>query len=282
MSPIDSRAREKWPVPSPGPDAAVTDQEVARAHAEAATDPLRAKARAVLALLTAAYGTPAWPILDPLATLIEVILSHRTADPQTWAAYLALRARWPTWEALRDAPLTEITAAIAGTTWPEQKAPRIKRVLQTISERHGSLDLDFLRTLNLPAAKEWLTSLEGVGPKSAACVLLFACRRPVLPVDTHLHRVGGRLGLIGPKVTADQAHEVLQALLPDPGDARQVLEFHRNMLLHGQRVCVWRDPRCGVCVLRDWCDYFAALGSNEPLPPSPGSSIMSQQMQFDG
>jgi endonuclease-3 len=258
MPPIDTKQREKWPAPSPGPDAATTAAQVARAREEAATDPLRAKARAVLALLNAVYGEPAWPVLDPLATLIEVILSHRTADPQTWAAYQALRARWPTWEALRDAPVAEIEAAIHGTTWPEQKAPRIKRVLQTIGERHGSLDIDFLKTLDLPAAQEWLTDLEGVGPKSAACVLLFACRRPVLPVDTHLHRVSQRLGLIGPKVTAEQAHTALQALLPDPDDPRIVLEFHRNMLLHGQRVCVWRDPRCAVCVVRDWCDYFAA------------------------
>ncbi|MGI8589044.1 MAG: endonuclease III domain-containing protein [Chloroflexia bacterium] len=282
MSPIDRKQREKWPAPSEGPSEETTSAQIEMAQQEAAAEPLRAKARAVLALLNREYGEPNWPVLDPLATLIEVILSHRTADPQTWAAYQALKARWPTWEKLRDAPVEEIERAIHGTTWPEQKAPRIKRVLQTISERHGSLDLDFLNSLPLPEANEWLTSLEGVGPKSAACVLLFACHRPVLPVDTHLHRVGGRLGLIGPKVSAEQAHTIMQALLPDPENPVQVLEFHRNMLLHGQRVCVWRDPRCGVCVLRDWCDYFAALGSDKPLPPSPGSSIMSQHMQFDG
>jgi endonuclease III len=258
MAPIDTKAREKWPAPAPGPGPGATAEQVALARREAATDPLRAKARAVLALLIQEYGDPAWPILDPLAALIEVILSHRTTDPVTWAAYNALRARWPTWEALRDAPVAEITETIHGTTWPEQKAPRIKRVLQAVSEQHGTLDLDFLNSLDLPAAKEWLTSLEGVGPKSAACVLLFACRRPVLPVDSHIHRVSGRLGLIGPKVTADQAHEALQALLPAPDDSRTVLAFHRDMLLHGQRICIWRDPRCARCVLRDWCDYYAA------------------------
>src|SRR5947209_17645325 len=122
MTPIDQRAREKWPAPGPPPDPAITTREVTLARDEAAADLLRAKARAVLALLTQEYGEPAWPILDPLATLIEVILSHRTADPQTWAAYQALKTRWPTWEALRDAPLPEIEAAIEGTTWPEQKA----------------------------------------------------------------------------------------------------------------------------------------------------------------
>src|SRR4051812_48758555 len=131
--PIDRTAREKWPAPSGPPDPADTAAEVARAEAEQAGDPIRAKARAVLALLTAEYGVPNWPILDPLATLIEILLSHRTADPQTWAAYNAIRARWPTWEAVRDAPVAEIQEAIAGTTWPEQKAPRIKRVLQAVT-----------------------------------------------------------------------------------------------------------------------------------------------------
>jgi len=100
--------------------------------------------------------------------------------------------------------------------------------------------------------------LPGVGPKSAACVLLFACHRPLLPVDTHVHRVSQRLGLIGPKVTADQAHALIQRLLPDPANAADVLAFHRDMLLHGQRVCVWRDPRCAQCSLCAWCDYYAA------------------------
>ncbi len=257
MSPIDQRARQKWPAPHPGPGATAIAAEVARARAEAAADPLRAKARAVLALLTGAYGLPGWPVLDPLAQLVEVILSHRTTDPVAWEAYQALRKRWPAWEALRDAPVEAITEAIHGTTWPDQKAARIKKALQTVTEQYGSLDLDFLREMALPDAREWLTSLEGVGPKSAACVLLFAGRRPVLPVDTHLHRVSRRLGLIGPKVSAEQAHSVLQPLLPDPDDAYQVLTFHRDMLLHGQRVCVWRDPRCAVCVVREWCDYFA-------------------------
>ena len=256
MPHLDTKQREKWLAPDPGPGAGDTATELAKARAEAA-DPLRAKARAVLALLREEYGEPRWPILDPLSSLIEVLLSHRTADPQTWAAFKALRARFPDWAAVRDAPTAEVEAAIQGTTWPEQKAPRLQAVLRQISEERGSFDLSFLNDLPLAEANAWLQHLPGVGPKSAACVLLFACHRPVLPVDTHVHRVSGRLGLIGPKVSADDAHTILQALLPDPENAHDVLAFHRDMLRHGQQVCVWRDPRCEVCVLRDWCDYFA-------------------------
>ncbi len=256
--PIDTKSREKWPAPERSPDLDDTAAQLAQAQTEVATDPLRAKARAVLALLRAEYGEPRWPTLDPLSSLIEVLLSHRTADPQTWAAFKALRARYDSWADVRDASTPDVQAAIGGTTWPEQKAPRLQGVLRQISAERGQLNLDFLNDLPLPEANAWLQHLPGVGPKSAACVLLFACHRPVLPVDTHLHRVSGRLGLIGPKVSADDAHTILQALLPDPENAEDVLAFHRDMLLHGQRVCVWRDPRCEVCPLRDWCDYFAA------------------------
>jgi endonuclease III len=257
MPNIDTKQREKWPAPNPGPDLDEVEAEVDRAREEAATDPLRAKARAVLALLRREYGEPNWPILGPLEMLIEILLSHRTTDPQTWAAFNELRRRFPTWEDLRDAPVDEIREAVEGTTWPEQKAPRLKAVLQKITEERGNLDLSFLYDIPLEEANAWLQSLGGVGPKTAACVLLFSCHRPLLPVDTHLHRVSIRLGLIDEKVDANAAHVLLQSLLPDPTNERDVLAFHRTMLLHGQRICIWRDPRCAKCVIRDWCDYFA-------------------------
>jgi endonuclease-3 len=259
MAKLDAKQREKWPAPSPGPDRATTQIELDKATAEARQDPLRAKARAVLALLREDYGEPNWPILDPLGTLIETVLSHRTADPQTWAAYNELRNRFPTWEQVLNASVEEIDDAIGVVTFHEQKAPRIKAILRRVSEEHGSFDLDFLRTMPLDEANAWLQSLGGVGPKTAACVLLFSCKRPILPVDTHVHRVSIRLGLIGPKVSADNAHQQLLDLLPEPNNARDVLAFHRDMLLHGQRICVWSRPKCERCVLRDWCDYYAAL-----------------------
>lgn len=258
MPPIDNKQREKWPAPHKGPSVSYVESEVSKALEQLPTDPLRAKARAVLALLREEYGEPEWPVLDPLGTLIEIMLSHRTADPQTWAAFLELRRRFPTWEDVANAPVAEIEEAIHGTTWPEQKAPRIKAVLQKIKQERGSLDLSFLNTMPLDEADAWLQSLGGVGPKTSACVLLFACHRPILPVDTHLHRVSIRLGLIGPKVDANAAHALVQALLPDPTNELDVLAFHRDMLLHGQRICVWRDPKCPRCVIREWCDYYAA------------------------
>lgn len=257
MPKLDTHRREKWPAPNQPPGPSEAAAQVATALEEVAADPLRAKTRAVLALLRQEYGEPNWPVLDPIPSLVEILLSHRTTDPVAWSAFNELRKRFPTWEALRDAPVAGITDAIQGTTWPEQKAPRIKAVLQKITEECGSLDLSFLYEMPLAEANDWLQSLPGVGPKSAACVLLFACQRPVLPVDTHLHRVSIRLGLIGEKVKADDAHAILLALLPNPEDEHDVLAFHRNMLLHGQRICVWRDPKCAQCVVREWCDYFA-------------------------
>ena len=273
MPRIDTTAREKWPAPRPGPDVPTTVADVAAAEGETGADPRRAAARAVLALLRWQYGEPEWPILNPLDALIEVLLSHRTADPQTWAAFLRLRQRFPDWQAAVDAPVPEIEAAIAGTTWPEQKAPRVQAVLRTILAERGSLDLDFLRTLPLGEASAWLQALPGVGPKSAACVLLFALHRPVLPVDTHVLRVSQRLGLIGPKTTADAAHTELLVLLHDPANAPDVLAFHRDMLLHGQRICTWRDPRCPACVIREWCAYFAAHPEQQAAAQAHGSQL---------
>ena len=257
MPKLDTEQREKWPAPGPLRDPNEVAAQVDVALGEVASEPLKAKARAVLALLRLEYGEPNWPVLDPLPSLIEILLSHRTTDPVAWTAFNELQRRFPIWDNLRDAPVEEIVEAIQGTTWPEQKAPRIKAVLQKITEERGNLDLSFLNEMPLEEANAWLQSLGGVGPKSAACVLLFACRRPVLPVDTHLHRVSIRLGLIGAKVSANDAHEIVQSLLPDPCDERDVLAFHRNMLLHGQRICIWRDPKCGKCVVREWCDYYA-------------------------
>lgn len=259
MPQLDEKQREKWPAPDPGPSEKVTEEQVGEALDEVEEDPLRAKMRAVLALLREEYGEPRWPTLDALGTLIETMLSHRTADPQTWASFQELRRRFPNWQDVIDAPTSEVDQAIERSTFHEQKAPRLQKVLQRIKDEHGSFDLDFLNNMPLDEADAWLQSLGGVGPKTAACVLLFACKRPILPVDTHVHRVSIRLGLIGEKVSADDAHKILLAMMPDPQNEKDVLALHRDMLLHGQRVCVWAKPKCGKCVLREWCNYYASL-----------------------
>jgi endonuclease III len=215
---------------------------------------LAQKALEVTRRLTELYGISEWSKKDPMSMLVDIILSHRTRDEQTAAAYAALLKRFGSWEALRDAPTSEVQATIANVNWPEVKAPRLQTIMRQITEERGDLNLNFLCELPVEEAAAWLNRFEGVGPKTTACVLLFSCRLPLLPVDVHVHRVSGRLGLIGKKVTADNAHALLQALLPN--DARAIYDFHKALLRHGQRVCVYERPRCGKCVLTDVCDYY--------------------------
>jgi endonuclease-3 len=137
------------------------------------------------------------------------------------------------------------------------KAPAIQRALRYITEQRGELSLDYLRELPVSDAKAWLTEIKGVGPKTAAIVLLFSLGRPAFPVDTHVHRVAGRLGLIGPKVNREQAHEILETLLPE----ELYYAFHLNVIRHGREVCGARNPRCESCPLQSLCRYYDALGS---------------------
>ena len=215
---------------------------------------LSAKAAEVTRRLTERYGEVPFSRKDPMSMLVDILLSHRTRDEQTAAAYDNLLKRFGSWEAVRDAPTGEVQAAIENVNWPEVKAPRIQAVMRQITEERGSLNLDFLRALPVEESALWLNRFEGVGPKTTACVLLFSCQQPLLPVDVHVHRVSGRLGLIGKKVTADAAHNLLQALLPQ--DSRSIYNFHKALLRHGQRTCVFERPRCKQCNLTDLCDYY--------------------------
>lgn len=218
---------------------------------------LSAKALEVTRRVTDNYGVASWSRKDPLSMLVDIILSHRTRDEQTAAAYDNLKQKFGTWEAMRDAPMQEVQDAIANVNWPEVKAPRLQAIMRRITEERGELNLDFLRDIPVEEGAVWLSRLEGVGPKTVACVLLFSCRKPILPVDTHVHRVSIRLGFIGKKVTADNAHPLLQALLPQ--DAQTIYNFHKGLLRHGQRICVYDHPRCDRCFLTDICDYYKTV-----------------------
>ena len=152
---------------------------------------------------------------------------------------------------MRRADVGRIAGAIRRGGLAEQKAPRIKAILQEIFKERGELSLEFLRDVPTPVAVEYLRDLPGVGPKTAACVLLFACCRPILPVDTHVHRVSRRLGLIGPETDAAKAHQELPRLVPP----RRVLEFHVQLIRHGRSRCSARNPGCEDCPLLDLCPH---------------------------
>jgi len=219
-----------------------------------AVKPLSNAERAVVAAicrrLRKAYGPVEWPEPAPvLDELIATVLSQNTSDTNSGPAYEELRQRFPDRDQVRRAPVARIAAAIRQAGLANRKAPRIKAILQRIYEQRGDLSLEFLHQVPAREAEEYLASFPGVGPKTAACVLLFACRKPVLPVDTHVHRLAQRIGLIGPRTDAAQAHEELARMVP----AGQVLEFHIQLIRHGRTVCTARKPECRDCPLLDLC-----------------------------
>ena len=159
--------------------------------------------------------------------------------------------RFPTWEEVRDAPEEEIIEAIRPAGLAPTKGPRIQAILEQLSEEQDGLSLDFLCDLSLEDAKRWLLDLKGVGPKTAAIVLLFALGRPAFPVDTHVHRVSTRLGLIPEETSREKAHTLLEALIPKD----IYYPFHLNLIQHGREVCTARTPHCETCQLRELCDF---------------------------
>ncbi len=220
------------------------------------SDDLRAKALEVHRRLCPVYGCPIpyFHSLDPLSELVSSLLSHRTRNAESGRAFKALRAHYPDWAALLDADTAKVEALIRGVTWPELKAPRIQAVLAAVRERHGALSLDFLADMEPDAARAWLAAIPGVGPKTSAAVLSFSTlRMPALPVDSHHHRVAQRLGLIGERVDVGPAHPLLRAQLPADWSAQALYDNHEILMLHGQKVCHFRSPDCGRCVLLDIC-----------------------------
>jgi endonuclease-3 len=217
---------------------------------------LKDKALEIHQRLCREYGCPIayFHDHDPLSELISSLLSHRTKNRDSGNAFKALRARYADWAELRDAPTSEVEALIRGVTWPEQKAPRIQAVLRAVSAKQGDLDLGFLANLPVGEARAWLESLPGVGPKTSAAVLSFSdLRGAALPVDSHHHRVAQRTGLIPARMEVGPSHAALAALLPPDWDAQAVYDHHEVLMIHGQRVCHWRDPACNACVLLDIC-----------------------------
>lgn len=204
----------------------------------------------VLDRLRTVYGEMYWrPHRDPVSELVLTILSQHTNDTLSGKAFARLLAAFPDWQAIADAPEAAVIDAIREGGLARQKAPRIRAVLRRIVEERGAFDLTFLADLPLEEARAWLRALPGVGPKTAACVLMFALGRPALPVDTHVYRVSQRLGLLGPKVSEANAHPLLEARVP----SADVYAFHVALIKHGRHLCTARAPRCAACPLADLC-----------------------------
>lgn len=203
--------------------------------------------------LLAEYGDHPWHPRDPVATLVSTIISQNTNDANRDVAFAQLLARFPTWEAVRDAPLSELIEVLRPAGLAPTKAPRIQNALRYITTTQGRITLDFLRDMELEEARAWLLGIPGVGPKTAAIVLLFALGKPAFPVDTHIHRVTRRLGLIPERTDREKAHRLLEAIVPPEA----YYAFHLNLIAHGRAVCLARAPRCARCVLKEECAYYA-------------------------
>lgn len=186
---------------------------------------------------------------DPLDTLIGTVLSQATNDRNSSRAYTQLRQSFPTWEDVLAAPEDEIARSIAAGGLSRQKAGAIQAILARLRAEHGALGLDFLRAQLPEAVRAYLLSLPGVGPKTAACVQLFALGQPAFPVDTHINRVAARLGLIPAKAEPSRAQALLEAVVR-PVDC---LPLHLLLIQHGRRICRPGKPRCGECTLRHEC-----------------------------
>ncbi len=214
---------------------------------------LVAKAQRVYRLLERHYGLLAWrQPLPAVDELVSTILSQNTNDSNRDSAFERLKRRFPTWEAVRDGGLDQIIEAIRPAGLANQKGPRIQSILAAISAERGSLDLDFLKELPREEARAWLSRFNGVGPKTAAIVMQFSLGMPAFPVDTHVHRVSGRLGLRPEKMGAEAAHGWLEALFTEA----QYGAGHLNLIRLGREVCTARRPCCELCPLSGDCDYF--------------------------
>lgn len=218
---------------------------------DAPSPALRRKAARIHELLLREYGTPRWTRLDGVSEMVATILSQNTNDGNRDLAYSRLRARFNTWEAVRDAKTADIVEAIRPAGLANQKGPRIQAALQTITETRGALNIDFLADLPVDEARAWLLAINGIGPKTAAIILLFCYGRPAFPVDTHVHRVTGRLGLRPEKTSADGTHTLMEALCPPGAEG----PFHMNLIRHGREICAALKPLCEACVLRPECVF---------------------------
>lgn len=205
---------------------------------------------------------PGLPVIDQV---VATVLSQHTSDRNSERAFAQLKEAFPTWEQVADAPVDQVADAIRCGGIADQKARRIQQILAAIEEREGGIKLDRLLSLDDSAVEAYLRSLPGVGPKTAACVLVFSMGRPAFPVDTHVHRIVTRLGWIPPKTTAEKAYQQLTPRIP----ASIRYDLHVALITHGRKVCRAQRPRCEDCVLRTLCPHGSAAPTPEASGPEP-------------
>ncbi|MBN1322891.1 MAG: endonuclease III [Methanotrichaceae archaeon] len=204
-----------------------------------------------IGILERIYGHPVLEGRDPLDLLVITILSQNTSDTNSERAFAALKEAYPDYGRMLLAPTKEVASQIRPGGLSKIKAPRIKEGLARVLERAGSMDLGFLGDMSLEEGREFLLSLPGVGPKTAAVVLLFGFGLPTMPVDTHVHRVASRLGLVPQKASIERAQEVLEGVVPPD----KYLSMHLNLIKHGRAVCRARSPLCSACALDEICNF---------------------------
>jgi endonuclease-3 len=242
----------------PSPQKLAADRRRRRAVIEVALDRLGER-----------YEHPTWsgPRVEAISELVLTILSQNTADVNSFRAFTLLRERYATWEEVLAAPTDELEEVIRPGGLAPTKSRRIQHVLAEVYEATGGTwDLGFLATLPLAEARDWLTSLPGIGRKTASIILLFNFGRPVMPVDTHVHRVATRLGMLPARTPLDRAHDLLEgSLAPE-----EMYPFHVELIRHGRDTCRAPRPICGLCPLTDVCPYFTlAIRGRAPMAPLP-------------
>ena len=213
---------------------------------------LKEKYRKIAPLLEAEYGRKSFKPHDGMDELVSCILSQSTTDANRDRGFDALKAKYPNWDAVCHAPEDEFIDTIRPAGLANSKGPRIQAALAQICDERGEYNIDFLEDMPVGEAKEWLMALPGVGPKTAAIVLCFGYGMPAFPVDTHIHRVGKRLGFLPEKISANNAHPAMEAIVPP----EEYYPFHLQMIYHGRAICKARGPLCEQCPISQHCDYY--------------------------
>ena len=240
----------------------------------------RATADVVLERLGERYEHPSWagPRVDTVSKLVLTILSQNTADTNSFRAFTALKARYANWDEVLEAPTDELEDVIRPGGLAPTKSRRIQHILAEVhSATNGTWDLSFLGTMPLLEAREWLTSLTGIGRKTASIILLFGFGRPAMPVDTHVHRVTTRLGMLPPRTPLPRAHDLLEeVLLPE-----EMYPFHVETIRHGRDTCRAPRPICGLCPLTDICPYYVlAIKGKVPIAPVPKAASADRPPRY--